>query len=95
MNSGCVQSWTRDADGIWHGSVDPLTCVIFSERRQTTIRIGSDSYYQGSTYGTSERGFDEAMSLLWGSEPGEYIAMTRCASPRCAEEVRQLTSSAE
>ncbi|MDJ0643178.1 MAG: chromophore lyase CpcT/CpeT [Erythrobacter sp.] len=90
LGEGCTQVWAKDAEGTWHGKVDPRTCEIFSERRQTNIRIGADSYYRGTVYGTSERGFDAEMNPIWGSKPGEYIPMLRCQSSRCEAEARAL-----
>lgn len=95
LGEGCAQSWSKDADGTWHGKVDPRTCEIFSERRQTTIRIGADSYYRGDVYGTSERGFDAEMNPVWGSKPGEYITLHRCQSSRCQTEARALAERAK
>jgi hypothetical protein len=95
MSSGCEQSWRLGADGVWRGTVDPETCLIFSERRQASIRIGADSFYRGATFGTSERGFDQAMNPIWGSKPGEYIPLTRCRSHLCAAESQSLMQRAE
>ena len=91
LGEGCAQSWSKNVEGIWHGKVDPRTCEIFSERRQTTIRIGADSYYKGDTHGTSERGFDANMNPVWGSKPGEYIVLQRCQSSRCIQEAEALS----
>lgn len=95
LSDGCEQDWRRDDLGIWRGTVDPERCTVFSERRQVAIRIGSDSYYLGELYGTSERGFDEAMNPIWGSAPSEYIDLLRCRSHLCTAEARKLSERTE
>ena len=95
LDADCAQIWTLDVEGRWRGVVDPHRCKVFSERRQETIRIGADSYYQGDDFGTSERGFDEGMNPIWGSAPGEFIILTRCRSYRCTEEARALSERTE
>ncbi len=91
LGEGCEQVWSKDAEGVWRGTVDPRRCEIFSERRQTTIRIGADGFYRGDVFGTSERGFDAEMNPVWGSKPGEYITLLRCQSQRCEREARALS----
>lgn len=90
LGEGCEQVWSKDAENVWRGTVDPRRCEIFSQRRQTTIRIGADGYYQNDVFGTSERGFDADMNPVWGSKPGEYITLLRCQSHRCEREARAL-----
>jgi len=77
-NSGCLLVWTHqetDAVQSWSGYVDPKTCIIKSKRRDTDIRIESESYLSKDLYKTSERGFDQDMNYLWGSKPGEMITL--------------------
>lgn len=92
LGEGCEQVWTREANGIWRGKVDPRSCEIFSERRQAVIRIGAEGFYDGDTMGTTERGFDADMNPIWGSQPGEFITLTRCRSYRCVDEARLLSA---
>ncbi len=95
LGEGCEQVWARDADGVWRGKVDPHRCEIFSERRQTTIRIGADGFYRGDVFGTSERGFDAEMNPVWGSKPGQYITVLRCQSQRCEREASALSERSQ
>ena len=90
LGEGCEQVWKVDTTGVWRGTVDPKTCTIFSQRRQQKIGIGADGYYDGNSYGTSERGFDENMNKIWGSEPGQYITLRRCSSTKCEQEAQVL-----
>ena len=90
LGEGCEQIWSQGEDGVWRGAVDPRTCSIFSERRQATIRIGAEGFYQGNVMGTTERGFDAEMNQIWGSAPGEFILLTRCKRYGCLDEARIL-----
>ena len=95
LNEGCAQRWVKDGIGVWRGTVDPQTCMIFSQRRQANIRIGADGYYRGNILGVTERGFDDAMNFLWGSQSGEFIELTRCRSHLCARESTILSAREE
>ena len=95
LSHGCDQHWRKAEDGTWQGKVDPASCEIYSARRQTIIRIGADGFYDGHTYGTSERGFDADMNPIWGSKPGEFIPLARCQSQLCADEALALSKRSQ
>lgn len=71
FGEGCEPFWVAKEDGAWSGYVDPEGCVIDSERRNTQIRIESESFLSSEQYQTTERGYDFDMNFLWGSKPGE------------------------
>jgi len=75
FNEGCDQVWRADMGDGWKGYVDPKTCSITSKRRNKDIRIESESYLSKTEYRTTERGYDIDMNFLWGSKPGEMIAL--------------------
>ena len=71
FGEGCEPLWTAQDDGAWSGYVDPKGCLIDSKRRDTQIRIESESFLSAEEYKTTERGYDFDMNFLWGSQPGE------------------------
>ena len=75
FTTGCEQVWTPQAGGAWTGYVNPQTCVITSKRRNKDIRIESEGYLSEDVYRTNERGYDIDMTFLWGTLPGETIAL--------------------
>ncbi|MGJ8563023.1 MAG: chromophore lyase CpcT/CpeT [Alphaproteobacteria bacterium] len=68
---GCEPFWIEREDKAWSGYVDPKDCIIDSKRRNTQIRIESESFLSSEKYQTTERGYDFDMNFLWGSKPGE------------------------
>ncbi len=95
LGEGCEQVWTQGEDEVWRGVVDPLTCTIFSERRQAKIRIGAEGFYRDDVMGTTERGFDAEMNQIWGSAPGEFILLTRCKRFGCPDEARLFSERSQ
>ena len=80
LNEGCEQLWRYDADrdgGSWIGRVNPDSCTIYSQRRQTEIRIGSETRLTGDALYEAERGFDLEGNQLWGTPAGEYSTIYR------------------
>ena len=73
---GCELVW-RGSGYSWSGAVDPETCVIFSERRQTHLRIGSRSEIEGDTLRQAESGYSMDGDYLWGSKDGDWITLER------------------
>lgn len=77
FNEGCEQIWRQTAPGAWAGYVDPATCKVFSERRQAEIAIEAEARTDGDIYRQTERGFDADGAQLFGTAPGELIALYR------------------
>ncbi len=77
FDEGCEQRWTLSAEDGWHGYVDPETCKIFSERRQSHISIEAEARLDAEIYRQTERGYDDAGNKLFGTEPGEFIVLYR------------------
>ncbi|QLC20942.1 hypothetical protein HFP51_01310 [Parasphingopyxis sp. CP4] len=80
LNQGCEQHWRFDAErdgGSWVGRVDPNSCTIYSQRRQTEIRIGSETRLTGDALYEAERGFDLEGNQLWGTPAGEFSTIYR------------------
>ncbi len=80
LNEGCEQLWRFNAErdsGSWVGRVDPDTCTIYSQRRQTEIRIGSETRLTGDALHEAERGFDLDGNQLWGTPAGEFSTIYR------------------
>ena len=73
---GCEMIWRKGDDG-WSGAVDPQNCTIFSERRQTSLRIGARSELAGDRLRMGESGYQMDGRYLWGSRPGEWLELTR------------------
>lgn len=76
MESGCDMVWIEMPDG-WSGRVDPSQCVIFSQRRQTQLRIGSRADIASTRLRQAETGYDLNGNRLWGSEDGEWMVLYR------------------
>ena len=76
MAEGCELIW-RGESRNWTGVVDPDTCIIDSQRRQTRLRIGSRSELYGDTLRQSESGYAMDGSYLWGSKQGEFLVLER------------------
>jgi len=80
LADGCDSKWrpsTIDGDFLWTGYVDPNSCKIFSERRQVTIGIEGETRLQKNRLRQTERGFDSDGNRLFGTEPGEFIELSR------------------
>lgn len=77
FEDGCNQVWRRDAANSWKGYVDPTTCSIFSERRQSHISIEAEAQLDETSYRQTERGFDANGNKLFGTAPGELIVLYR------------------
>lgn len=77
FEDGCEQVWKMEGDGSWRGYVDPKTCRIFSERRQKYISIEAEAELSENTYKQTERGIDSDGTVLFGTEPGEFIVLYR------------------
>lgn len=78
FDKGCEQVWTK-SDDLWTGYVNPKTCKIFSERRQSTISIEAEAQLTVQIYRQTERGYDETGKQLFGGTPGEFITLYRQA----------------
>ncbi|MEM8987530.1 MAG: chromophore lyase CpcT/CpeT [Pseudomonadota bacterium] len=76
FDKGCGQVWRPDGSG-WRGYVDPATCRVFSERRQSYISIEAEAWLDDRNYWQAERGFDANGNQLFGTEPGEFIELFR------------------
>lgn len=76
FTEGCEMIWIEMPNG-WAGRVDPGRCVIFSERRDMEIRIGSRADLIGNRLRQAESGYDMDGVQLWGSEDGEWLTLYR------------------
>jgi hypothetical protein len=76
LTEGCEMIWIEMPNG-WAGRVDPGRCVIFSERRDTNMRIGSRADLIGNRLRQAESGYDMDGVRLWGSEDGEWLTLYR------------------
>jgi hypothetical protein len=76
LPEGCIQKWTVIADG-WSGRVDPETCLIWSERRQSWRRIGAELKLTPGLMLQAERGFDEDGKQVFGTPPGDLYELPR------------------
>ena len=76
FEAGCEQVWRPD-DGGWRGYVDPTTCRIFSERRQSYISIEAEARLDETAYRQTERGYDRDSNMLFGTAPGAFIVLYR------------------
>lgn len=77
FEQGCEQVWRPDNTGGWRGYVDPKTCRIFSERRQSYISIEAEAQLDETAYRQTERGYDRDGNTLFGTAPGEFIVLYR------------------
>ena len=73
---GCKMIWIEMPDG-WAGRVDQARCVIFSDRRQMDIRIGSRADLIGNRLRQAESGYNMDGVRLWGSKDGEWLTLYR------------------
>jgi len=76
FTGGCETIWVEMPNG-WAGRVDPGRCVIFSERQDMDIRIGSRADLIGNRLRQAESGYDMDGVRLWGSEDGEWLTLYR------------------
>jgi len=67
FTEGCEMIWTAAESG-WDGKVDPQDCVIFSERRQSELRIGSKSKLTKAGLRQGESGYQLDGTYLWGTK---------------------------
>lgn len=77
FEEGCDQIWRPEGANSWRGYVDPQTCRIFSERRQSHISIEAEARLDDTAYRQTERGIDSNGNILFGTEPGEFIVLYR------------------
>lgn len=77
FEQGCEQVWRPDDTGGWRGYVDPKTCRIFSERRQSYISIEAEARLDETAYRQTERGYDRDGNMLFGTAPGAFIVLYR------------------
>lgn len=76
FESGCTQVWTADDDGF-SGYTDPATCRIISSRTGKPRRIEAETILRADTLALAERGFDDDMTQLFGTPPGETTLLHR------------------
>ncbi len=77
FSEGCDLVWTPQNIDDWTGYVDPATCQIYSERRGATIAIESEVRITNEVYYTTERGFDDKGTKLFGTDEGAFIQLYR------------------
>lgn len=77
----CRHIWRPVAESrsvhYWRAEINPDNCVIYSARRDTEIRIGSESKLTATTLEEAERGFTIDGTFLWGTPVGQFARMTR------------------
>lgn len=70
----CAMRWSRGATpGHWRGTIDRADCRLWSERRGAFIALEAETRIEPGRIAQTERGFDAAGNLLFGTAPGEFI----------------------
>jgi len=83
LATGCAVTWTYDANnGVtpWRDYVSQDDCLIFSERRQANIGIEGETRLGPRIIKQTERGYAADGTVLFGTEPGEFIELVRVSA---------------
>lgn len=78
----CAMRWTPGVKPAhWRGYIAPVDCRLWSERRGAFIALEAETRLSPGRIEQTERGFDEAGKVLFGTAPGVFIVQVATERP--------------